>query len=295
MAILVISLQHALSVLGYEELTRFYGLSLGQFGVSIFCVLSGFLAFKSSQSANVWIKRRLWSIFPAYWIAMLVSFALAWISGYKMFDRYQFFSQMLGLGFFTHGWNLVNVASWFISLLLLCYGLAYLAKLSSIPMLMMGCFLFIAIGLVCFRIHISISRHLVSFCCAAIGGILYQRFKSGILLFCVIPLFLLSVAFQQFAYAAGSLGVLALSVIFPNVKIWGIRKMTSYIYEYFLIHGILFVGVLKFSAQNAPIPGVFIAVFLSCAAAWMLKYVALQLSHGVVSIIQGDRDSFVNT
>lgn len=269
-AIILVSLQHGFSVIHRDDLTFFKGLSLGQYGVSIFCVLSGFLALRDHRSASQWIMRRLTTLLPAYWIVMIVSFLLTWMSGYKSFDFYQFCSQMLGMGFFTHGWNIVNIVSWFISLILLCYALVFLAKLSPAPGAVMMFFVVLAMACVGFHINISLSRHVLSFNCAAIAGYLMRSSSPIIISYFVIALFLLSLLSLQYSYAAVALLLLMLCIFFPNWSIKGLQRLSKYIYEYFLVHGMCFVGAVKIM-RGAPVLSIILGVILSAFAAWLLK------------------------
>ena len=127
-AMALVTIQHAMAVHGYYDQTTWRGVNVGQTGVAIFCALSGYLAFQLDLNKPlVWFKRRLVQIFPAYWVVTIVSFALTLIAGSKDVTWSLFISQMLGTGFFTHGWELVNVVSWFVSLILLCYVIALVA------------------------------------------------------------------------------------------------------------------------------------------------------------------------
>lgn len=271
-AIILVSLQHGLSVIDREDLTMLYGMSIGQYGVSIFCVLSGFLVSKDSRPPYEWIKHRFGLIFPPYWIIMLLSFFLAWLTKYKTFDAYQFFSQMLGLGFFTHGWDLINVVSWFISLIIICYLQIFVAKMSRRPVLLILLFTVIAIMLLYSRIELSLSRHIISFNLAFIAGYLFKRHSIVTLDLCIFPLLLLSLFRSlQYSYATVGLFFLLSSLLFPNLQIKRVQQLSKYIYEYFLVHGIFFVGAVKIIG-GFPIIALFIGVVSSIFAAWGLKY-----------------------
>jgi peptidoglycan/LPS O-acetylase OafA/YrhL len=127
-AIILVTYQHACTLLRLDSWTKLYRIDVGQFGVCIFLALSAILATQDKRTPWQWLWRRFVKIMPAYWIVMLVSFLLAWLSGHKSFDIWQFISQMLGTGFFTHPHNLVNSPTWFVSLLLALYLYTFLFR-----------------------------------------------------------------------------------------------------------------------------------------------------------------------
>ena len=122
--------QHALSLTGHDARTMIGPFSVGQLGVAVLLGVSGLLASAASGSPSSWLARRLQRVYPAYWLVMLLSFALVYATGYKTFTVSQFVSQMAGTGLFTHPGSLVNVPTWFISLLLTCYvvGLRFASR-----------------------------------------------------------------------------------------------------------------------------------------------------------------------
>lgn len=261
-----------MSVLDLYAHTNVFGISFGQIGVALFCAISGFLAFgRGGEPVGRWFLARLQAIFPAYWLAMLFSFLVTWLFASKDFTAGQFVSQMLGLGFFTHGWQLVNVVSWFISLILLCYVVAAVARWSGQSMLVLMLTVALSAWLLATRAEVDLSRHILPF---AYGGILRllptdRRHK-------VFPwLLALSLGWwialgPQFGYVAigGMMLYLALLVRQPETK-W-IAKSSGYIYEYFLLHGIFLVGMTRFIPSH-PLLGVAIAIAISIGCALLLR------------------------
>ncbi|HXE39451.1 MAG TPA: acyltransferase family protein [Azonexus sp.] len=81
-ALILVTWQHAASVLGAYAATQWRGISPGQTGVAIFCAISGYLAFHTTPwSALEWLMRRLRSIFPSYWMVTIAAFAMAIVLG----------------------------------------------------------------------------------------------------------------------------------------------------------------------------------------------------------------------
>ena len=250
LAMACVTVQHGLSVIGHYEWTQLLpGCTLGQFGVAIFCGLAGWFALDSRREPGDWMVARLIRLFPAYWVATLLAFALAVGVG-RPVTAGLFVSQMLGLGYFSHGMALVNVVSWFISLILLCYALTLLARLSPRPRLFMAAVSVGALALVLSGIEIVLARHVLAFAVAASVA------ASGR---------------PKLAPVAGSVVALA-AIVEPGLMVAGValvliglfrtrvrpaeapvRVMAAHTYEYFLLHGLFLqagVAVLGLSAAG---------------------------------------------
>lgn len=106
-AILLVLVQHQFSVLDLEHLNSVFECRWGQIGVSLFLVVSGVLAAQENRRPLDGLGARMIRIYPAYWIATIVAFIGAGVSGYKQFDVLQVVSQLLGTGLYTHNGNLV--------------------------------------------------------------------------------------------------------------------------------------------------------------------------------------------
>lgn len=279
LALIAVTWQHAASVLGYYESTQWRGISPGQIGVGIFCAISGFLAFRSTQkNVGKWLINRLLRIFPAYWITTVAAFILALFVSDKPISVGLFLSQMAGLGFFTHGWGLINVVSWFISLLLLCYFIAAVALLSTRPCIALWLVLTVSV-LMCFlRIEVELSRHVISFALAGLVALQNERriLTTMSLGFVLTGLFL----DPQFFYSGIALILLISVLIHPVSEGVLIKKSASYSYEYFLIHGIFLVGVSRFVTY--PTIAIILAIFFASIGAVFLNH----LTHAVVEKFQ---------
>ena len=135
LAMSLVVLQHTMSLADREDLTSLAGLSIGQLGVAMFLVVSGFLSFESRRTPTNWLAQRLCRVYPAFWIAMIGSFCLATLFSYKNASVGQIVSQMLGTGLWTHSDKLVNSPTWFVSLILACYFATFLSRLIERPRL----------------------------------------------------------------------------------------------------------------------------------------------------------------
>lgn len=276
-AMVLVTLQHALSALDRHALTLVVGVSLGQLGVALFCAISGYLAFAGAAGAagapGPWLWRRLRQLFPAYWLAMLFSFLVTWLFQVKAITPGLFLSQMLGLGYFTHGWELVNVVSWFISLILLCYLIAALARASRRPAAVLGLASLIAGGLVFMQWEVDLSRHVLAF---ALAGLLRLHRPSALVLGAGALLLLACPPWPQLAYAALALPLLALALAWDAAPRAVVGAMANHTYEYFLLHGIFLVGGVRLLPAH-PLLGAFLGIGAAFIGALALKLLLVRL------------------
>jgi len=267
-ALLLVTWQHAASVMGTYEETRWLGVSPGQLGVVVFCSISGYLAFiKHPDDIFGWIRKRLIRIYPAYWIVTIVAFALSIVFATKNISLGQFISQMLGTGYFTHGWNLVNVVSWFISLILLCYAIAAFAWWTTKPEVILILLIIATIISCLLHTEVTLSRHLIAF---GLAGYFSLRNNTHAALAIGLIFSAIGILHEsQLFYAGfGSLCITAIKFIsVPDRKF--IKSLSYYSYEYFLLHGIFLVGVSRFISN----PWLMVAVSVtgSCVASIMLS------------------------
>lgn len=281
-AIALVTLQHAMAVAGYYDQTTWANVNLGQIGVSLFCALSGYLAFLSNSApATVWLKKRLLQIYPAYWIATVAAFLLTWAVGAKRIDWWLFLSQMVGTGYFTHGWELVNVVSWFISLILLCYVIAFFGKWLGGPRLLLALAAIIALALLATHSEAALSRHVLTFCVAALVAQISPRPTAMLVI--VASLIGVSLLLPQSFYAAASIALLALALALRATETRLSRIASSYVYEFFLVHGIFLVALARFVPQPKLLSAA-IAVVLAIAAAVILK----KLTERLVALARDD-------
>lgn len=264
-ALFLVTWQHAASVLGaYAEIT-WRGISPGQTGVAIFCGISGYLAFHvTPRSTRGWFFRRLLGIFPSYWVVTIFAFVIAITFGSnKPVTLGLFVSQMLGLGYLTHGWQLINVVSWFVSLILVCYTFSFIARVSGCPAVFWGLIAIFSVLLVTTRTEVDLSRHVLAFSLGALYAINMGRFYATTVTVVFIGV---GVYFDAQMFYAG----IALFVLDFAVRGWiweplWVKKMAAYSYEYFLVHGIFLVAASKY-ILSATFSVIFAVVAASIAA-----------------------------
>ena len=106
--------------------------SAGKLAVSVFLFSSGLLLqYQSNRAGGAirplpWLKKRLWRIYPVYWVGVVLAVLGAWAFRGRTYDAGTLAANVLGIPLLV-GKKAVSagytVPFWFISVLLLCYGL----------------------------------------------------------------------------------------------------------------------------------------------------------------------------
>jgi peptidoglycan/LPS O-acetylase OafA/YrhL len=265
----LVTVQHALSVTGHYDKTTWQGVNIGQVGVGMFCALSGYLAFWGGLSSPwSWLRRRLEQLFPAYWIVTILSFGLTWFAGTKQISWSLFISQMLGTGYFTHGWDLVNVVSWFISLILLCYLVGAVAKFLKQVRLVLVAVVCLSAGFLFAKEEVDLSRHVLTFALAGLIAYGGMRPKKTFLMTTIFLLLSIFIS-MQFIYATLGLFLLAVALSWRAPESEPIRLASTYTYEFFLVHGLFLVAFARLMPISA-IASVILAVGVAAVTAVLL-------------------------
>ena len=270
-AVALVTLQHAFTLTGHDAWTEFRFVEIGQVGVAIFLGNSAILAAGSQRPPVPWLKQRLRRIYPAYWIAILFSFALVWLTGYKRFTLAQFVSQMFGLGLFTHRRELVNVPTWFISILLVCYFAMFVGRVVGRPLLLsVG----VVVGLAIWGVLGGAPWpwfHLLTFFLATAVAIFFPMENrprafalAGIVACLVVPWF------NALIYTAGTLLLIGAALQISSVPRL-VTVVAEYSYEYYLLHGVFLIGSLKFFPTH-PVFAVLLGIAAAAVAAVVLRW-----------------------
>jgi peptidoglycan/LPS O-acetylase OafA/YrhL len=271
-AICLVTGQHVLTLSGCDELTVVAGLSLGQIGVAIFLAISGLLATESRRPPVEWLFQRLRRIFPAYWVVIGASLFLAWVTGYKSFGAGQVLAQSVGIGLYTHGNNLVNTPTWFVSLLLVCYLGSFVARLVGASWVVgVGATVTLAV-VVASTSEPWLSAHFLTYALATTLALASPRVRLRLGLLSAVVLFLLAFWWQTaFGYPAVALVAVELSLLLGSVPRL-IRVVAAYSYEYYLVHGIALLAMVRWLPAE-PVAAVSGALVLAAAAAVALHRV----------------------
>lgn len=246
LAVVLVTIQHAAAATETSAWMTWNGINVGQLGVAIFLAISGFLSSQSRLPPWPWLVQRLRRIYPALWIAMAFGFWLTWLSGYKKFDAYQVISQMLGLGLFTHPDNLVNTATWFISLLLVCYVGVFVARLLNAPALI-G--LAVSLGLLAAAFWVTDPDFVVHAFTFSVAFVVAERMpaaKSSKLLFLSGALtVIVGMSWQPTFLGAGLALVAVGAALRISLAPRMVRVLADLSYEYYLLHGVFLVGAVR--------------------------------------------------
>jgi peptidoglycan/LPS O-acetylase OafA/YrhL len=279
----LVTAQHALTLTGHDEWAGFAGLSVGQVGVALFLGVSVLLAAESRRPPLPWLAQRLRRVFPAYWLAIGASFFLTWLTGHKRFGAAQVVAQLLGVGLFTHGDNLVNTPTWFVSLLLVCYLGTFAARLVRAPVVAGVCASIALAILVGVERHPWLLSHLLTYSLASTLASVPRGYRTRI----VLPVAGRLLALALWRQAA--FGYTALALIAVELALclrWAPRLIgmaAEYSYEYYLVHGLALYGVIR-SLPSRPLAAVCCAIVLAAATAvalhWFVDRMDQALSRG---------------
>ena len=130
----------------------------GQTGVAFFCILSGYLSGLTFRKNKNWLTKRLFKIFPSYWIALLIWLLGNVLLGYKNMEESSILLQFLGLSHLVPSETRLNVATWFITLILFNYSIAASAmwlaeKIGALKTL--GLYLAITLAVLYFKLDVG--------------------------------------------------------------------------------------------------------------------------------------------
>jgi len=248
-ALFLVVLRHVIEVTGLPVTRDVLVLDQGQLGVALFCAMAGFFALGGSQPVGRWALDRARRLFPAYWVVTAALFAANALTSYKPASLSLFVSQMLGIGYFTHGGeHLINVPSWFLSLTLTCYLIAAVVRVvprrqPALAALLLGVGVVVAVGL-----QTDFTRQILAF----VGGMSLRAFAVPALPMPSRAVALILLAgvpwlWPDFGYAAWALAALivAEAAVWPDGFV--VRFIADHSYEIFLVHGpivVLFVRMI---------------------------------------------------
>jgi peptidoglycan/LPS O-acetylase OafA/YrhL len=285
----LVASQHLLSVHGITPPFLIGGLDPGALGVTLFCALSGFLAGQASgEGAGTWLGRRLARVYVPYWLSLIAIFTANAALNYKPVTPRLIVSEFAGTVTFTHPNQSVGVHVWFISLLLVCYLLAVAVRLDRrvLPILLAAAAATLVLP------DTTLAGAVLIPSCVPAGHVL--AFLSGMF-----------VASHRSPLARGGLPVLALvltgvtgqlPLLCPvvgsvAVLLAGLPRgrspapvatLSRGTYEFFLVHGPIYLGLASFAKLALPANAV-VGTVLAAAAAWGLRLAAGAVSRAVVA------------
>lgn len=249
LAAMLVFTQHSLSSSQLDAWIDIGGWRIGRIGTALFFLLSGFLSAKTTRKPLKWLRDRVIVLFPPFWIVTIVGFLLAGATATKSFDTWQVVSQLSGTGYFTHGDHIVNVATWFMSPLILLYIAATLARLISlrtiVPILTVG--LGIA-ALTQTPEGATVYCHAATFFMAFAVALVRQD-RSRIAAVTMAGVMISLACFQsEFRYGALA-SLLLLLALQVQREIPLCNRFSKIAYEWFLVHGLCLSSISHVTAS----------------------------------------------
>ncbi|MFM8214904.1 MAG: hypothetical protein ACKN82_09720, partial [Pirellula sp.] len=200
------------------------------------------------------------------------------ISGYKPVSLVQFFWQMSGIGLYFAE-DLINVATWFIGLLLALYFSVFLARLTAHDEKVLQ---ILAIGsaiLVMFNVAADYFGNSFAF----YGAILAFRTRrpASSLIGLSVPCVVLAGCNAEFLSIALAWGLLVASIAVKQAPRW-VAWVSRYSYEFYLLHGIFFVGSMKLLRAQGFCFRSGVAISIGMAATMVASIVLNRISTSLV-------------
>jgi peptidoglycan/LPS O-acetylase OafA/YrhL len=264
-AMSAVAVQHVTSVSGIECRPLLGYLNPGQLGVTIFCGLSGFFALRwPGDTPARWLGRRLGKIYPPYWVVLgAVLAANEWV-GYKRAPLGLLLSEFAGTGYFTHGEQMVGVHFWFVSLILLCYGIGFVLRCE--PRLLPVA---VAVPAAVLPHEPWFACHVLSF---ASGALLARAARPALTACALITLFCLATpAFHPyFAYPVAGTAAVMVGSLSPRKSPRALAQAAEATYEFFLVHGPVYLALARLAHLNVA-ANLALGTACSAVAAWVLR------------------------
>ncbi len=238
-AISLVALTHICAVSG-SVLPSLFGLNIGQLGVAIFCILSGYFSMLSQEKNNLrWIMRRAHRIVLPYWLSLLPIFAANAVVGYKPTSTGLVVSEFLGTGYFTHPKSLVGVHVWFMSLLLVCYGIALVVRWwrATLPF-------FVVLTVCTMGWDRLFSAHVLSFLSGCVLATVQRSASRNYAVIFVVAALASGVITSHRCYGyplVATLTLLACTAFKAPSPRW-LALASERSYEFFLVHGPIYLG-----------------------------------------------------
>jgi peptidoglycan/LPS O-acetylase OafA/YrhL len=255
-ALLLVIYQHLSSNIHsqYHLETDFIGLNSGQFGVALFCGLSGYLSSHRFSSISNWIKKRFWKIYPTYWLVIFLCVFGNYILKYKEITLYSVFLQFLGLSYLVPSESLLNVSTWFITLIIFNYFIVIVLNFfSNKKLVILAIYIYIGFFIILLMndFHVGFFRQSLTFISCYYLSVMnkYKINFHKFLLLMFVYLTLSTFGFETW-YPFVSISVL---VIFLKLNIsnnYMVKFISDISYEIFLFHGPFIVLFLKFYREN---------------------------------------------
>jgi len=269
-ALALVVLRHVLEVTDLPVTRDVLVLDQGQLGVALFCAMAGFFALGGRQPTGRWALDRARRLFPAYWIVTVALFTANALTGYKPASASLFVAQMLGIGYFTHGGaHLINVPSWYLSLILTCYAAAGIVRSLPRPRATLSALAALTVALVALQVQSDFTRQILAFLAGmALRAFAVSTAPVAIRTALVALLPAGAWAWPDAGYAAWAIAALILADAWPWREHPVVRFVADHSYEMFLVHGpivVLFVRLARLPLAAAIALALLVTVLVAVA------------------------------
>ncbi len=281
-AVVLVTGQHALSLLGRDDLTTVIGVNIGQVGVDLFLGISALLAVAVCPAAGPMAGPAPHTNLPRLLACDGPQFQLTGASVTRLSGR-AVFVPVGWTGLFTHPMNLVDLPTWFISLLLTCYvrcsrhdcrGFLDCYTSHAPPSCPRGWFRNLAL----------VACGAFAYACGCVRGWwASDRPRPAIVAATAAAVAVAVRAVPELVCPTVSLFLIASALALRPVSIPTVRQLNACTYEYYLVHGI-FLNLAVLLLSGHPILAVASGVLLASAGAIVYQRSAAVLTASVSSL-----------
>ncbi|SDQ41324.1 acyltransferase [Pseudoxanthomonas sp. CF125] len=236
-----------------------FGFTPGNYGVNLFFLISGFVIFMTlerTRTAMDFVVSRFSRLFPAYWVAMLLTMAVVYTIGMPdqhlplrdLLLNFSMVQQILGAEHLDGSYWTLQVELFFYAQMLLWFALGLLKRIHLIILLWLG----LAIGygeVVIHHMHFSylgrellILRHIPFFALGILFYRLHTRPDENLLNYAMIALSLVAIGIAYpIVYLWVALGCCGIFLLFVNGMLGWMRGaffvfLGSISYSLYLLH-----------------------------------------------------------
>jgi peptidoglycan/LPS O-acetylase OafA/YrhL len=192
------------------------------------------------------------------------------VIGYKPIMAGQIVSQFLGTGYFTHRDSLVGVHTWFISLILVCYGLAALVRGQRWLLPLFGIVVIALLPLDGFLLG-----PLLAFLA---GGVIACVSWTGTALYVLTAATWVSsiLVNEDFAYPLLAILALAAGSVPLGMSSPRLTRVSRATYEFFLVHGTIYLVLARYAGLPF-LANLLLGTGLAVLATWFLCHFVEQI------------------
>lgn len=151
----------------FQGLYGFQNKNIDLIGISLFCLISGFLAYPINSPTGTWFKKKYIQTMVPYWLIIIFVIIINYYVGYKHKQIYELVIIFFAGGMFVE--KPLYVIAWYITFILSLYGMFALWS-SGKNIYMKSFYLILSIA-----IYILIIKHPYQYALSFISGIILKK------------------------------------------------------------------------------------------------------------------------